>query len=176
MKRNLFLSLTLFSINGFSMVIDNLDDTRGRWDAISDNVMGGISVVNFYEVEEGDDRFYRLAGTVSTKNRGGFIQSRVRPNLNAENLKGIRVKVRGISDGYYLWINTSQGRLPWDRYSILLDVSEEWSIIEIPFSDFKKSNFYMPRKMNQSTIKSIAFAAYGKDFEAQLDIALLEFY
>jgi|TARA_B110000459_G_C16490171_1_gene438446 hypothetical protein len=175
MKLKIFF-LIFFSINGLTMIIDNLDDTRGRWDAISDNVMGGISVVNFYEVEEGDDRFYRLAGTVSTKNRGGFIQSRVRPNVSAENLKGIRVKVRGISDGYYLWINTSQGRLPWDRYSILLDVTEEWSVIEIPFSDFKKSNFYMPRKMNQSTIRSIAFAAYGKDFEAQLDIALLEFY
>jgi hypothetical protein len=50
-----------------SMIIDNLDDTRANWSAISDNVMGGISEVNFYEVDDGSDKFYRLEGSVSTK-------------------------------------------------------------------------------------------------------------
>ena len=37
-------------MNVFSMIIDNLDDKRANWNAISDNVMGGISEVNFYEL------------------------------------------------------------------------------------------------------------------------------
>jgi hypothetical protein len=53
---------------------------------------------------------------------------------------------------------------------------EDWSIIEIPFSSFEKSNFYMRKRMNISKIRTIAFAAYGKDFQAQLDIAKIELY
>ena len=50
------------------MTIDNLEDIRGEWAAISDQVMGGVSEVNFYEIEEKDIKFYRLEGNVSTKN------------------------------------------------------------------------------------------------------------
>ena len=58
------------------MIIDNLNDVRAEWTAISDQVMGGISEVNFYEIEEDGETFYRLEGNVSTENNGGFIQSR----------------------------------------------------------------------------------------------------
>ena len=77
------------------MVIDNLDDTRARWSAISDQVMGGISEVNFYELEENGTKFYRLEGEVSTANNGGFIQSRVNLNLNVNDFNGIRIKIKG---------------------------------------------------------------------------------
>ena len=110
------LFLIFFSISGFSMVIDNLDNIRGNWSAISDNVMGGISEVNFYEIEEDGKKFYRLEGQVSTENNGGFIQSVVRINNSAEDFNGIRVQVRGSKDGYYLWIRTPACRFPWDRY------------------------------------------------------------
>ncbi len=45
--RNLYLCFfTIFTMSVSSMIIDNLDDTRANWSAISDNVMGGISEVN----------------------------------------------------------------------------------------------------------------------------------
>jgi len=69
------------------MIIDNLDDTRANWSAISDNVMGGISEVNFYELDDGSDKFYRLEGSVSTKNNGGFIQSVIRFPINAQDFQ-----------------------------------------------------------------------------------------
>jgi hypothetical protein len=34
----------------------------------------------------------------------------------------------------------------------------------------------MPKKFNSSKVRTIAFAAYGKDFEARLDIANIELY
>jgi hypothetical protein len=34
----------------------------------------------------------------------------------------------------------------------------------------------MRKRMNISKIRTIAFAAYGKDFQAQLDIAKIELY
>ena len=84
------------------MVIDNLDDTRARWDAISDNVMGGVSEVNFYEMNDGSANFYRLEGLVSTKNNGGFIQSRTNVNFNSNEFTGVRIKIRGNGNEYYV--------------------------------------------------------------------------
>ena len=158
------------------MPIDNLDDIRGDWSMISDQVMGGVSEVNFYELEEEGNKFYRLEGVVSTANNGGFIQSVVRIKENTNGYKGLRIKVRGTIDKYYIWIRTPASRFPWDRYLVSFEPEKDWSVIEIPFSKFKKSNFYMKKNMNANRIKTIAFAAYGKDFNAQLDIANIEFF
>ena len=176
MTKLLLLIILIFTNNIFSMIIDNLDDKRASWSAISDNVMGGISEVNFYEIEEGGEKFYRLEGTVSTANNGGFIQSVIRFPFNAEKYKGIRIKTRGTNDTYYVWIRTPASRFPWDRYIASFSPEDAWSTIEIPFNEFNKSNFYMPKKMNISKIRTIAFAAYGKDFQAELDLAQIELY
>ena len=87
MKNLYLLVLLIFGNNTFSMIIDNLDDKRANWSAISDNVMGGISEVNFYEVEEGEEKFYRLEGTVSTANNGGFIQSVIRLSIQCRRIQ-----------------------------------------------------------------------------------------
>ena len=84
--------------------------------------------------------------------------------------------MRGKNDADYVWIRTPSSRLPWDRYIASFTPGDEWSTVEIPFSAFKKSNFYMPKKMNISKIRTIAFAAYGKDFQAELDLAQIELY
>ena len=118
----------------------------------------------------------QLEGNVSTKNNGGFIQSVIKFPVDANNFKGVRFTVRGTNDDYYLWLRTPASRFPWDRYIASFKPNEDWSIIEIPFSSLQKSNFYMPRKINSSKIRTIAFAAYGKDFEAKLDIANIELY
>ena len=176
MTKLLLLIILIFTNNIFSMIIDNLDDKRASWSAISDNVMGGISEVNFYEIEEDGDKFYRLEGAVSTANNGGFIQSVIRFPFNAEEYKGIRIKTRGTNDTYYVWIRTPASRFPWDRYIASFSPGDVWSTVEIPFNEFNKSNFYMPKKMNISKIRTIAFAAYGKDFQAELDLAKIELY
>ena len=89
------------------MIIDNLNDVRADWTAISDQVMGGISEVNFYEIEEDGETFYRLEGNVSTENNGGFIQSRVKMNINSNNFDGIRLKVRGNNNDCLLYTSQS---------------------------------------------------------------------
>ena len=44
------------------------------------------------------------------------------------------------------------------------------------FKDFKKSNFYQPSNFSSSEIKSIGFVAFGKDFNAELDIMEAELF
>ena len=179
MIKKICIVLLIFSSNGATMIIDDLNNNRANWSAISDNVMGGISEVNFREYKEDGKNFYRLEGTVSTKNNGGFIQSIARIPKSPDDYTGVRLQVRGSKDGYYVWIKTptrgSRG-LPWDRYVAYFEPSEQWTTIEIPFTEFKKSNFYMSKNINTSKIQTVALAAYGKDFEAMLDIAHLEFY
>ncbi len=64
----------------FSLTIDNLSDQRAKWEMFTDAVMGGVSTGNFLELNEKEINFYRLLGEVSTKNNGGFIQFRTKPN------------------------------------------------------------------------------------------------
>ena len=48
--------------------------------------------------------------------------------------------------------------------------------IDVKGLDFKKSNFYQPSTFSSSEIKSIGFVAFGKDFEAKLDIVKAELF
>ena len=90
--------------------------------------------------------------------------------------KGIRIKARGLESEYYVHIRTKKLFLPWQYYAGKFFVSKEWTNLEIKFDDFVKSNFYQPQKFTPSEIKSIAFVAFGKDFNAQLDIIEAELF
>ena len=170
-----FLIFSIFScFNLSAMVIDNLKDIRASWSAISDQVMGGISEVNFYEIEENGTKFYRLEGNVSTENNGGFIQSRINVNINTNDINGIRLKVRGNNNEYFVHLRAPK-MLPWNYYYAEFYASDNWKIIELPISSFKYSrNRY--NQINLNSIRSIGLVAYGKDFSAQLDIANIELY
>ena len=60
MKKSFMLLCVLMSMAGYSKVIDNLKDVRADWVPFSDQVMGGISEVNVFELEEDGIFFYRL--------------------------------------------------------------------------------------------------------------------
>ena len=156
------------------MVIDNLNDIRAPWSAISDQVMGGISEVYFYELEENGKNFYRLEGNVSTENNGGFIQSRVNLNINTDDFEGVRIKVRGNNNEYYVHLRAPR-MMPWNYYYAKFYASDEWQVLEIPLSTFQYSR-NQNIGLNTRIIRSIGLVAYGKDFTAQLDIANIELY
>ncbi|MDG1247751.1 MAG: CIA30 family protein [SAR86 cluster bacterium] len=176
MNKFIITVLFLTSTQGFSMIIDNVDDVRADWRINSDRVMGGVSDVYFNELEDESGSFYRLSGDVRTANNGGFIQSLMVLNKDFKKYKGIRLKVRGNGEKYLIWIRTPAARFPWDRYSYEFLTKSDWSEIEVPFSDFQKTAFYMPRSLNQSKVRTMAIAAYGKDFFAEVDIAKIELY
>ena len=174
MLRVVFVSLSFFCLNLSAMIIDNLNDVRANWSAISDQVMGGISEVNFYEIEEDGKKFYRLEGDVSTENNGGFIQSRVGVYLNSNDFEGIRIKIRGNNNEYFVHLRAPR-MMPWNYYYAEFYASNEWQIIELPLSSFKYSR-NQKQGIDFRTIRSIGLVAYGKDFTAQLDIANIELY
>ena len=146
---------------------------ENNWAYLADTVMGGVS--------RGGAEFsagaLRLTGQVSTKNNGGFIQVRTRiDSTEAIGKSGIKIKVKGNGDVYYLHVRNASSRLPWHYYTASFQTSEKWENITISFDEFEKSATLMPRKLKPGSIKTIGLVAYGKDHEADVSIANLEFY
>ena len=146
---------------------------ENNWAYLADTVMGGVS--------RGGAEFsagaLRLTGQVSTKNNGGFIQVRTRIDpTETVGKSGIKIKVKGNGDVYYLHVRNASARLPWQYYTASFQTSEKWKDITIPFDEFEKSATFMPRKLKPDTIKTIGLVAYGKDHNADVSIANLEFY
>ena len=146
---------------------------ENNWAYLADTVMGGVSQGS----AEFDSGALRLTGQVSTKNNGGFIQVRTRIDPSDSKEKtGIKIKVKGNGDVYYLHIRNASARLPWHYYTANFKTNEKWKEVIIPFDDFEKSATFMPKKLKADTIRTIGLVAYGKDHNADVSIANLEFY
>ena len=152
------------------------ENSSKKWEFVSDKVMGGISEGKFEILKDKKNNFLRLSGSVSTENNGGFIQIKSNFDIDEDNFNGIRIKARGLPSEYFIHIRTSFLLLPWQYYSGKFVVSDVWEDHEILFKDFEKSNFYQPSLFSSSDIKSIGFVAFGKNFEAQLDIVQAELF
>ena len=174
MKKSFAILCIFMSMSAYTKVIENLEDIRAEWVPFSDQVMGGISEVNVYELEEEGMSFYRLEGNVSTENNGGFIQVRAGVNLRNKNIEGIRIMVRGNNNEYFLHLRSPR-MLPWNYYSANFYASQEWMVIDLPLSSFEYSRD-SSKSFNSSKIKTIGLVAFGKDFFAQVDLAGVELY
>ena len=170
------ISVKINAMNLLDYKADSKRVTLEDWKFFSDQVMGGVSEGKTSIEKDEGNFFLRLEGTVSTKNNGGFIQVRKEYDLKKNDFKGIRIRARGKESDYYVHIRTKYLFLPWQYYAGKFRVSDNWSDIIINFSDFSKSNFYQPENFSSSDIKSVAFVAFGKDFDAQLDILEAELF
>ena len=117
-----------------------------------------------------------MTGDVSTKNNGGFIQFRSRVDAPDSDFEGVRIKTRGNGETYEIHLRTPATFLPWQYYESAFQATEEWTTIELPFTTFKKSNFYQPSSVSSQDIKTIGIVAIGREFKAQIDLASIELY
>ncbi len=187
----IFITLNPAKIYGDSMIIDNLNKSNSsnenkefcessttRWCFVTDKVMGGVSEGNLEINKSEDITYYKMTGNVSTLNNGGFIQFRTVLKNHPKNklFDGVRIKVRGNNEKYAIHIRTKYLFLPWQYYEASFMATKDWDIIEIPFSQFNKSNFYQPSDVSSTDIKTIGVVAIGRDFQAEIDLAFIELY
>ena len=119
MKKIITILILFTPLLVMTKVLDNLADKRIEWVPFSDQVMGGISEVNFMEREENGLSHYHMEGNVSTENNGGFIQFRANVKIEDLPYKGLEIKTRGNGEEYFIHIRTPKTRLPWNYYCLL---------------------------------------------------------
>lgn len=152
-------------------------DPSARWTFVADTVMGGVSTGNVTFSKEGAASFARLAGTVSTENRGGFIQFRRRLDAPPpEGTKGIRIVARGNDQRYFVHLRTRGTLLPWQFYQSGFDVTGAWTEIRLPLSSFKASGRLLRPTPAAGSLTSIGIVAYGRDHQARVDVREIDFY
>jgi hypothetical protein len=148
-----------------------------RWRFFTDQVMGGVSTGELIFAREGDLPYARMAGRVSTANRGGFIQMRL--ELTAPppaGTIGVRLRVRGNAQRYFVHLRTSGTRMPWQYHQAGFDAVEAWGDIRLPLDAFAASGGLAPGAPRAGSLTSIAIAAYGRDHDALIEVAEVGFY
>ena len=196
----LFLSVNMATASDSAPIVldDFSNDPQARWEFIADTVMGGVSKgnVQFVSVTSPPDAqgnvdtivtntALKLNGTVSTANNGGFIQARLpldqtSTNVLPDTAKGIWLKARGNDQPYFVHIRTSGTLLPWQYYQANFNATETWQVVQLPWDSFKPSGGLSGSLLREvplaNKIKSIAIVAFGRDHEADVEVAEIGYY
>ena len=164
-------------------VLDNLENpgitSQGmQWQFFTDGVMGGLSSgkVKIENIE--GKKCYRMTGNVTTENNGGFIQMRVQiqPPIPSHKYNGVYLNALGNNLKYSIHIRTPYTKLPWQYYSSKFLATNDWRKIDLPFINFRKSNFYQPKQFDYHNIKTLGIVAAFDNFKADLSISEIGFY
>ena len=180
-----YIWITLFAnmSNANTLKLDNLENPgeteQGEtWSFFTDSVMGGLSEGQAQINIVKGIKCYQMTGNVTTENNGGFIQIRtaLNPLINTNQYEGIYIKVHGNNKQYSLHVRTKITLAPWQYYSYTFKTKDEWLEIKAPFKDFKRSNFYQPKKLLNQKIKSIGLVAAFDNFYANICLSEIGFY
>jgi len=157
---------------------DGISAIGTRWQDFTDRVMGGLSDMQAGIVETERGSVLRMSGQVRLENNGGFIQVRLPlagagETRDASRFDAVEITTRGVPGAYYLHLRTPESSRPWQYYRAPLPVDEKWTTRIIPFSEFEGKS--ISGRPDFSRLRSIAIVAYGKAFDAAIEIARLTF-
>ena len=158
------------------------DDMAAHWRFVTDGVMGGVSRGGLRFGQDADGTgFAHMTGTVSTANNGGFIQFRAGVDFatlvdRGAMPAGLRLRVRGNGETYYVHLRTSANRRPWHYFAATFPTSADWQEVDLPFSSFRHSAGMSDAPPTPRDITSIGIVAYGRDHEADLSVADMTIY
>jgi len=159
-----------------------LDDFSGEvsrigtvWEGFTGQVMGGVSEMTVSRVPDPEGAYLRMQGKVSLKNNGGFVQVRLKLSgdgkpFDGSVYEGIRLVVRGEGTGYYIFIRTTGTLFPWKFYKAAVPITTEWATVELPWSSFGPGDYGRMRSMDVRKLRSLALTAYGREFDARIDL------
>lgn len=150
-----------------------------QWEFVSDRVIGGTSTGKIEFVGQEGRSCLHLLGAVSPANNGGFIEASgavgsKRGNFDARQFSGVKLSVKGNGQPYAVRLRTNDTRLVQQCYEASFPTDETWQEIEIPFVRFRPIS--VARPLNLRTLKSVALAAAGRGFSADIFIDEISFY
>jgi len=114
-------------------------ESAGKWIAVNDSVMGGVSRGGF---RLADDGILVFSGTLSLENRGGFasIQS-VQDPVDLSANAGLLIRVRGDGRKYWLTLKTNRWIMAGSYRVEFSTTPGKWQEIRAPFADFRATSF-----------------------------------
>lgn len=167
------------------MIIDDLSHSAPQasngasWQFIADGVMGGVSQ-GAMDREQVDGReAYRMRGTVSLDNNGGFIQMALdlAPDGSAVDacaFTGLEIDVTGNGETYNLHLRTTDVTRPWQSYRQSFIAGPTWETHRIPFTDFAPHR--IESALDVTKLRRIGILAIGRAFAADVSVGGLRFY
>ena len=146
-------------------VVFGFDDDSGRWPAVNDDVMGGISRGSCRLTQEGTALFL---GALSLENNGGFSTIRSRStDLGLAGWDGLVIRVRGDGRSYKLSALPSDRRGELHYWEQPFDTEpDEWMELRVAFDDLthRVMGWQMDDgPLDPGTIRSLAFGISDKD-------------
>jgi len=114
-------------------------DTAQKWQAVNDNVMGGVSDGR-YRITV--DKTLEFSGRLSLENNGGFASVRTKPTdleINAGDT--IIVRLKGDGREYVLNLYTKSRRIAFSYRAPLPTTKDEWTEESVPLDEFIPTSF-----------------------------------
>jgi hypothetical protein len=106
-----------------------------------------------------------------------FIQFRKKiAKGTTQSALGVYLRVRGNSEGYFVHLRTAGTLLPWQYYQARFKPTDDWQLIKLPLADFSRSSSWLRSTVKADSIRSIAVVAFGRDHQAEIDVAEIGFY
>ena len=169
-------AISAFIVSAGDNDMTELKKQNINWVFFSDQVMGGKSQGKLELFSNETVKFVRLKGNVTTANNGGFIQMRTSVSNLEKELEGLLLKVRGNGQRYYVFVRTSGTIMPWQYYKADFPSEKNWAEVKLKFNDFVRSSSWLAKTIRTESIKSIGIVAFGRDHNALIDIADLQFF
>lgn len=160
-------------------VSGNLGSNLGtQWRLVTDQVMGGVSKGDLVVDNNKSRRCLCMRGNVSTDNNGGFVQIALDlangESFDASAYSGVEISVSGNNERYNVHFRTADLWLPWQSYRFSFIARPEWQIIRIPFADIVP--YRTTARFRKDKLKRIGLVGIGRNFRADLCVALVKFY
>ncbi len=153
------------------------------WFLFTDEELGGHSSGKL-QIKQADSEqtVLELSGSVRTET--GFIQAALplihsRYLFDARHFSGMHLVCRNLNpnsdtSGYYLQLRTRELSMPWQHYSAAIQPGQNWSELQIPFSEFKPIS--TTHKLNLERLSRVGIVAGLQVFKPDLQIAEIGFY
>ncbi|MEM1286070.1 MAG: CIA30 family protein [Pseudomonadota bacterium] len=159
-------------------------DPTIQFQLVTDTVMGGRSSGTLTRETVQGREAWRMRGTVSLENNGGFIQMAA-DVPEASGFTGVEfsaidsgvalgVRPGHESETYNIHLRTSDLTRPWQSYRQSFIAGPEWETHRIQFADFAPHRTDAP--LDLSKLRRIGIIAIGREMEADVSVAHVHFY
>lgn len=138
------------------------------WIAISDQVMGGISISEVRQAERHGSACTCLSGRTSLENNGGFAQMKLEidPAELSADYRGLFIELCGPAHDYNLNVKTTQLDKPWQSFRTTLAVEPQWTRFVVPYAQLRPHRTDL--ELDPATIRSVAVIAIGEAFDVDV--------